>query len=105
MSYESELVENGTAEAIDIDRSKGDFNFPENHKFDAGRGLSKATVDYICNVKNDAEWIREYRHRALEIFESKPMPTNWATKDLEAIDFDIIRYYLSDGQAPKRSWD
>lgn len=105
MSYESEIKDNDTNEAINIDRSKGDFNFPENHKFDAGRGLSKATVDYICNVKNDAEWIREYRHRALEIFESKPMPTNWATEDLNAIDFDVIRYYLSDGQAPKRSWD
>ena len=23
------------------------------------------------------------------------MPTHWATKDLEAIDFDKIRYYLS----------
>ncbi|MCU0750095.1 MAG: Fe-S cluster assembly protein SufB, partial [Akkermansiaceae bacterium] len=33
------------------------------------------------------------------------MPTNWATKDLENIDFDIIRYYLSDGEKPKRSWD
>jgi Fe-S cluster assembly protein SufB len=106
MSYESETIENNTtSEAINIDRSRGDFNFPENHKYDAGTGLSKATVDYIADVKNDADWIREYRHRALELFESKPMPTNWATKDLDAIDFDKIRYYLSDGQKPKRSWD
>ena len=33
------------------------------------------------------------------------MPTNWATTDLDNIDFQKIRYYLSDGQAPKRSWD
>jgi len=33
------------------------------------------------------------------------MPTNWATDDLDNIDFDAIRYYLSDGERPKRSWD
>ena len=48
---------------------------------------------------------REFRHKALETFYSKPMPTNWATEDLNNIDFDKIRYYLSDGQKPMRSWD
>lgn len=33
------------------------------------------------------------------------MPTHWASEDLKAINFDEIRYYLSDGDAPKRSWD
>ena len=33
------------------------------------------------------------------------MPTHWASKDLEAIDFDKIRYYLADGEKPKRTWD
>ena len=33
------------------------------------------------------------------------MPTHWASKDLEAIDFDKIRYYLSGGVQPKRSWE
>ncbi|NNC88236.1 MAG: Fe-S cluster assembly protein SufB [Akkermansiaceae bacterium] len=95
----------GTREAIDIDRSRGDFSYPESHKFDAGHGLSAATVDYICDVKEDPEWIREFRHKALATFEKKPMPTHWASKDLENIDFDRIRYYLSDGVRPTRSWD
>jgi Fe-S cluster assembly protein SufB len=33
------------------------------------------------------------------------MPTHWASRDLEAIQFDQIRYYLSEGQKPKRSWE
>ena len=33
------------------------------------------------------------------------MPTHWASKDLEAIVFDNIRYYLSGGTQPKRSWE
>lgn len=94
-----------TKDAIDIDRSVGDFRFPERNKFDAGRGLSAKTVDYISDVKDDPDWVREFRHRGLKTFEDKPMPTNWATEDLDNIDFDIIRYYLSDGERPKRTWD
>ncbi len=106
MTYEpaTALLDEETHEAINIDRTKGDFTFPERHKFDAGTGLTAATVDYISDVKNDPQWVREFRHKALQVFLDKPMPTNWATKDLDNIDFDKIRYYLSDGEKPKRSW-
>ncbi|MBC8126506.1 MAG: Fe-S cluster assembly protein SufB, partial [Gloeobacteraceae cyanobacterium ES-bin-144] len=106
MSYDDSTatLDLETREAIDIDRTKGDFTFPERNKFDAGRGLTSATVDYISDVKSDPDWVREFRHKALKTFLEKPMPTNWATKDLENIDFDVIRYYLSDGEKPKRSW-
>jgi Fe-S cluster assembly protein SufB len=99
-------TETATVEQVAEEKDKiGDFKFPERHKFDAGTGLSKKTVDYISDVKDDPDWVRAFRHRALETFEKKPMPTHWATKDLENINFDVIRYYLSDGQRPKRSWD
>ncbi len=90
---------------LDLDRSIGNFSFPERHKYDAGYGLSEQTIDYICDVKNEPDWIREFRKKALQVFESKPLPTHWATKEIEKIDFDAIRYYLSDGERPKRSWD
>ena len=46
MSYDTtDVLDFETREAIDIDRSKGDFTFPERNKFDAGRGLTSATVD------------------------------------------------------------
>lgn len=99
------MPESDTIEAVSIDRSKGDFNYPEAYEHDAGRGLSEDTIDYISNVKNEDEWIRDFRRRALKVFNDKPMPTNWASKDLENIIFDEIRYYLSKGQTPTRSWD
>ncbi len=92
-------------EAVDIDRTIGDFSYPEEHQFDAGWGLSEQTIHYISDVKSDPEWVREFRLKALKTFEEKPMPTNWATKDLENIDFAKIRYYLAKGQQPKRSWE
>jgi Fe-S cluster assembly protein SufB len=94
-----------TTTSIDIDRSVGDFSYPEQHQFDAGYGLSHDTVDYISNVKDEPDWIREFRHKALDVFLSKPMPTHWASKDLEAIIFEKIRYYLANGQRATRSWD
>ncbi|MDB6152889.1 MAG: sufB [Chthoniobacteraceae bacterium] len=94
-----------TVEQFDIDRSVGDFSYPEKHQFDAGVGLTRDTVNYIADVKGEPEWIREFRLRALDVFQKKPMPTNWASKDLEAINFDKIRYYLANGQKATRSWD
>src|SRR5215213_3357902 len=88
-----------------IDQTKGDFQYDVTYEFDAGSGLNEKTVDYISGVKKEAPWIREFRQNALKVFRSKPMPTHWATKDLENIDFDKIRYYLSQGQKPKRTWD
>ncbi len=90
---------------LDIDRTRGDFHYPESHAFDAGVGLNHATIDYIANVKSEPDWIREFRHKALDVFLSKPMPTNWASEDLNNIIFEKIRYYLSNAQHPTRSWE
>ncbi len=90
---------------IDIDRSKGDFHYETDYEFDAGTGLSEATVNYIADVKGEDDWIREFRLKALKTFEKKQLPTHWATDDLESIDFNKIRYYLSKGQTPSRTWD
>ncbi len=94
-----------TETAIDIDREKGNFSYETKYPFDAGVGLNAGVVDYITDVKGEDDWIREFRQKALKVFESKPMPTNWATKDLENIDFQKIRYYLAAGQKASRSWD
>ena len=104
MSAEA-TIDQETQAAIDVDRAKGDFHFPEKHKYDAGVGLSTDTINYISDVKNDPDWVRAFRLKAYETFLNKPMPTNWATKDLENINFDEIRYYLADGQKPMRSWE
>jgi Fe-S cluster assembly protein SufB len=90
---------------IQIDRNKGDFHYETDYEFDAGVGLSEDVVRYISNIKSEEKWLLDFRLRALSIFERKPMPTHWSSKDLENIDFDVIRYYLSKGQKPSRTWD
>lgn len=90
---------------LNLDRSVGDFSYDMTYAYDAGTGLTEATIDYIADVKNDPEWIREFRKDGLKKFLEKPMPTHWASHDLDNIVFDNIRYYLSQGTQPKRSWD
>ena len=99
------MSDSATLEAVSIDQAEGNFSFPEDYAHDAGYGLSEKTLEYISNVKGEAEWIRDFRKRALKVFNEKPMPTHWASKDLESIKFEDIRYYLSKGQKPTRSWD
>src|SRR6476660_6117849 len=91
--------------AVNIDRDVGDFHYKVDYGYDAGVGLDQRVVNYISDVKQDPDWVREFRLKALQTFESKPLPTHWASKDLEAIDFDKIRYYLSPGTETKRSWE
>ncbi|MGF1482900.1 MAG: Fe-S cluster assembly protein SufB [Opitutales bacterium] len=93
------------APQLDFDRSIGDFHYETEYAYDAGTGLTEQTIDYIVDAKGEDEWIREFRKKALRVFESKPMPTHWASKDLENIIFEKIRYYLAKGQRPSRSWD
>jgi len=91
--------------AVDIDRSVGDFHYKVDYAKDAGSGLSEKTIHYISDAKEDPDWVREFRLRGLKTFLEKPLPTHWASKDLEAIDFDKIRYYLASGDAAKRTWE
>jgi Fe-S cluster assembly protein SufB len=91
--------------AVNIDRDVGDFHYKVDYGYDAGVGLDERVVKYISDVKQDPDWVREFRLKALQTFESKPLPTHWASKDLEAIDFNKIRYYLAQGQRATRSWD
>src|SRR3954462_11166020 len=79
---------------VGIDQTKGDFKSDVAYEFDDGTGLNENTVRYISSVKKEAPWILEFRLKALKTFLEKPRPTRWATKDLEAIDFNKILYYL-----------
>lgn len=90
---------------LTVERDVGNFHYDTQYEFDAGVGLSEQTIDYICDVKKEDDWVRDFRKKALKIFQDKPTPTHWASSDLENINYDAIRYYLSKGQRPSRSWD
>ena len=65
---------------------------PESYSFKSQRGVNHEIVDQISDMKNEPDWMRDFRLKALEIFQSKPMP-NWGG-DISGIDFQDIYYYL-----------
>src|SRR5438045_9430537 len=91
--------------AVNIDRDKGDFHYKVDYGHDAGVGLSDRVVNYISDVKQDPDRVREVRLKALKTYQSKPMTTHWASDNLNTIDFAKIRYYLATGNTQKRSWN
>src|SRR6266516_3050009 len=49
--------------------------------FKAKRGLSRRVVEEISDMKDEPDWMRTFRLRALEMFERRPMPT-WGSPAL-----------------------
>lgn len=66
------------------------------------KGLNRDTVIHISREKNEPEWMLEFRLKALEIFESKPMPT-WGA-NLTDLDHQDITYYIKPIDSIKRAW-
>tara|TARA_B000000460_G_scaffold125345_1_gene88272 strand:- start:744 stop:2168 length:1425 start_codon:yes stop_codon:yes gene_type:complete len=92
--------------ALDInDEYKYGFSDPEKAVFKAAKGINHDIVDQISQMKSEPEWMREFRHDAYDVFESKPMP-NWGnTGLLNDIDFDNIYYYLKPVEKQGSTWD
>ena len=79
------------------------FHDEEQHVFKIRKGLDRDVVAQISEMKGEPKWMRDYRLKALEIFERKPMP-NWGA-DLSRIDFQDIYYYVKPTSEEARSWE
>jgi len=69
----------------------------------AKRGLSSDVVADISRLKDEPEWMLEFRQKALKIFGDKPMP-RWGS-DLSGIDFDNIKYFVRSTEKQAQSWE
>ena len=93
-----------TTENLDMDYSKYDFkDSTELYVHLSKKGLSKETVISISKMKNEPQWMLDFRLRSYEIFMQKPMPT-WGG-DLSVIDFQNIYYYAKASDKVEKSWD
>ena len=93
-----------TTENLDIDYTKYDFkDSTEMYVHLSKKGLSKDTVIEISKMKNEPQWMLDFRLRSYEIFMQKPMPT-WGG-DLSNIDFQNIYYYAKASEKVAKNWD
>ena len=70
---------------------------------DTGKGINEDVVRRISSIKNEPEWMTEFRVKAYHSFMKHKNPT-WGP-DLSGIDFDDITYYRKSTQGNETSWD
>ncbi|HHQ48178.1 MAG TPA: Fe-S cluster assembly protein SufB [Acidobacteria bacterium] len=81
------------------------FHDPEEYLLKAPKGLSHEVVEMISRYKDEPDWMREIRHKALDIFLDKPMPRWIDPEILEAMDFDEFYYYMKPVGEMATDWD
>uniref|UniRef100_A0A831X227 Fe-S cluster assembly protein SufB n=1 Tax=Thermorudis peleae TaxID=1382356 RepID=A0A831X227_9BACT len=79
------------------------FRDPEQYVFKTRKGLDREVVEQISWIKGEPDWMREFRLKALEYFQRRPLPT-WGA-DLSELNFDDIYYYVKPTEKQGRSWD
>ena len=81
------------------------FNVPEDYFYKSGRGLSHELIDAISSHKDEPDWMRKFRHKSLDYFLARPMPTWGGQPTLREIDFDSIYYYIKPTESQADSWE
>ncbi len=85
----------------------GDYKYGFKDKdvsiFRAGRGLTKEIVEEISRMKEEPQWMLDFRLKSLDKFYEMPMP-QWGG-DLNDLDFDEITYYVKPSEKSEKSWD
>ena len=79
------------------------FKDPETSVYKSGKGLSEEIVRTISAMKQEPEWMLEFRLKALAHFMKRPMPT-WGP-DLSNLDLEDIYYYVRPTEVSENNWD
>jgi len=79
------------------------FSDPDTSVFKTRRGLDREVVRQISALKGEPEWMLEFRLRALDHFENRPMPS-WGA-DISGLNLDDIYYYVRPTDSQGRTWD
>ncbi len=74
-----------------------------NYSFKSGKGLTRDIVHQISEMKNEPQWMRELRLKALDVFWSKPTPL-WGG-ELRDLNYDDIHYFMRATDRQGKSWD
>ena len=90
-------------QAPDIGDYKYGFHDKDVSIFRSDRGLTDEIVREISKMKEEPQWMLDYRLKSLQHFYDRPMPL-WGG-DLSELDFDEITYYVKPSEQTERSWD
>lgn len=84
------------------EKYKYDFKTEAKEIFSTGRGLNEEVIRQISKIKDEPEWMLEYRLKALDAFNKLPMPSYGP--DLSFLDFNSYTYYTRVSNGDKQDW-
>ncbi|MCR5720772.1 MAG: Fe-S cluster assembly protein SufB [Lachnospiraceae bacterium] len=88
----------------DIDRSLYDFRYSDDDFYKVKGGLTAEIVEEISREKNDPAWMRDFRLKSLEVYNSLDVP-DWGPS-IEGLDMDnIVTYVRPNMEKMATSWD
>jgi len=76
---------------------------PEQAIDKAPKGLDPERVIEISQMKNEPEWMLNFRLKSLEIFNKKPVP-KWGA-DLDKIPFEDLSYFVRTTEKQGTTWE
>ena len=89
-------------EIAEVDRSVYDIKDKVNAAFEVNSGLTAEIVEKISEEKHDPEWMREFRLKALDIYNKASIP-NWGPS-LEGLDMRNIVTYVRPNTEMRGKW-
>ena len=87
----------------EINRNIYDIKNKDEYDFKIKKGLTREIIEEISKQKNDPDWMREFRLKALEVYNNLEMPT-WGP-DLSELNMDEIATYVRPKSKLNSSWD
>jgi Fe-S cluster assembly protein SufB len=86
-----------------IEEYRYGFSDPDTAVYKSSKGLNEDVVRKISAMKQEPQWMLDFRLKALEHFLARPMPT-WGG-DLSRLDLDNIYYYVRPADMESKSWE
>ena len=87
----------------EVNRNIYDIKNKDEYEFKIQKGLTKEIVEEISNQKQDPEWMKELRLKALETYNKLGLPT-WGP-DISELNMDEIATYVRPKTKLNSSWE
>ena len=88
---------------VDLSRYKLGWSDEEDYAYKPKKGLDDDKIRSISSMKDEPEWMLDFRLKSHQRFIRRPMPT-WGG-DLDGIDFDNIYYYIKPTGELSDDWE
>ncbi|MDF2723925.1 MAG: Fe-S cluster assembly protein SufB, partial [Paenibacillus sp.] len=81
------------------------YGFRDEHQsvFRSEKGLTKEIVMEISKMKNEPQWMLDFRLKSLDQFNKMALP-RWGG-DLDDLDFNDITYYVKPSEKQGKTWE